>query len=466
MVFSSLTFLYLFLPLAIVPYFLWKNRVYRNALLLVLSLAFYAWGEPKYIVMMLAATVVAYLGGLGMTALSHRPGARKAVFAATVSLVVLNLLVFKYLNFFWDNLSRVLDPGWSIPQIALPIGISFYTFQILSYVIDLYRGQVALQRNFFYLLLYISFFPQLIAGPIVRYSTVEEEILRRRESWADVEAGLKRFIVGLSKKVLLANNVAALAEIIYGGNQAIYGTSMYWLAALAYTFQIYFDFSGYSDMAIGLGRMFGFHFLENFNYPYLSRSATEFWRRWHISLSSWFRDYIYIPLGGSRVGKAKWVRNILVVWGLTGFWHGAEWNFLLWGLYYAGLLVAEKFFLGRWLEKLPSPLRWLYAFFVVNLGWVLFSRTDFGDLTHALHTMFVWQDTSLAQVLSADTEILLALVFLPLAFLFSFPVVQKLPRPKGTVGALAEAVGYGLLLLLCVLSIVSSVYNPFIYFRF
>ena len=281
-----------------------------------------------------------------------------------------------------------------------------------------------------------------------------------------MEAGLKRFIVGLSKKVLLANNVAALAELIYGGNQAIYGTSMYWLAALAYTFQIYFDFSGYSDMAIGLGRMFGFHFLENFNYPYLSHSATEFWRRWHISLSSWFRDYIYIPLGGSRVGKAKWVRNILVVWGLTGFWHGAEWNFLLWGLYYAGLLVAEKFFLGRWLEKLPSPLRWLYAFFVVNLGWVLFSRTDFGDLTHALHTMFVWQDTSLAQVLSADTEILLALVFLPLAFLFSFPVVQKLPRPKGTVGALAEAVGYGLLLLLCVLSIVSSVYNPFIYFRF
>ncbi len=466
MVFSSLTFLYLFLPLAVIPYFLWKNRVYRNTLLLILSLLFYAWGEPKYVVMMLAATVVAYLGGRGMAALDQRPGAKRVVFAVTVCLVVLNLLVFKYLNFFWDNLSRLFSGGWTIPQIALPIGISFYTFQILSYVIDLYFGRVALQKNFFYLLLYISFFPQLIAGPIVRYSTIEDEILHRQESWADVEAGLKRFIVGLSKKVLIANNVAAIAEMIYGGNPYVYGTSMYWLAALAYTFQIYFDFSGYSDMAIGLGRMFGFHFLENFNYPYLSRSATEFWRRWHISLSSWFRDYIYIPLGGSRVGKAKWVRNILIVWGLTGFWHGAEWNFILWGLYYAALLMAEKFFLGKWLEKLPSFFRWLYAFFVVNLGWVLFNRTDFSDLSHALHTMFVWQQTSLAQVISADSDILLALAFLPLAFLFSFPVAKKLPKPKGLAGAVVEDVIYGALFLLSILSIVSSVYNPFIYFRF
>ena len=466
MVFSSLTFLYLFLPLAVIPYFLWKNRVYRNVLLLVLSLFFYAWGEPKYVGMMVAATAVAYFGGRGMAALTGRPGAKKAVFVVTVCLVVLNLLVFKYLNFFWDNAARLFSSNWTIPQIALPIGISFYTFQILSYVIDLYLGRVALQRNFFYLLLYISFFPQLIAGPIVRYSTIEEEILHRQESWADVEAGLKRFIVGLSKKVLLANNVAVFAEMVYGGDPSVYGTAMYWLAALSYTLQIYFDFSGYSDMAIGLGRMFGFHFLENFNYPYLSRSATEFWRRWHISLSSWFRDYIYIPLGGSRVGKAKWVRNILVVWGLTGFWHGAEWNFLLWGLYYAALLVAEKFFLGRWLEKLPSLLRWLYAFFVVNLGWVLFNLTDFAALSHALRTMFVWQETSLANVICADSEILLALLFLPLAFLFSFPVAKKLPRPKGVAGTLAEDVGYGLLFLLSILFIVSSVYNPFIYFRF
>lgn len=466
MVFSSVTFLYLFLPLAVIPYFLWKNRAYRNGLLLVLSLFFYSWGEPQYVVMLLAATVVAYVGGRGMAALAGKQRARKGVFLVTLCLVVLNLLVFKYLNFFWDNVSLLVATDWTLPQITLPIGISFYTFQILSYVIDLYFGRVGLQKNFFYLLLYISFFPQLIAGPIVRYSTIEAEILHRRESWEDVEAGLKRFIVGLSKKVLLANNVAAIAEMIYSGNQSIYGTAMYWLAALAYTMQIYFDFSGYSDMAIGLGRMFGFHFLENFNYPYVSRSATEFWRRWHISLSSWFRDYIYIPLGGSRVGKGKWIRNILVVWGLTGFWHGAEWNFILWGLYYAALLVAEKFFLGRLLEKLPGPIRWLYAFFVVNLGWVLFNLTDFAALSHALHTMFSWQSTNLAQVISTNSNILLALVYLPLALLFSFPLAQKLPRPKTPVGMLLEDGVYGILLILSILFIISSSYNPFIYFRF
>ena len=287
MVFSSLTFLYLFLPLAVLPYFLVKNRTWRNGLLLVLSLFFYAWGEPKYVVMMLAATVVAYAGGLVIETLRGRPKARKVAFVLTVCLVTANLLVFKYANFLWDTLNSIVSTGVTLPTIALPIGISFYTFQILSYVIDLYWGKVHVQRNFFYLLLYVSFFPQLIAGPIVRYSTIEDEILHRKETWDDVEAGLKRFLLGLAKKVLIANNVAAIADMIYQGNQSIYGTALYWLASVAYTMQIYFDFSGYSDMAIGLGRMFGFHFLENFNYPYLSRSSTEFWRRWHISLSSW-----------------------------------------------------------------------------------------------------------------------------------------------------------------------------------
>ena len=466
MVFSSLTFLYLFLPLAVIPYYLCKNRAYRNGLLLVLSLLFYSWGEPKYVVMMLAATVVAYLGGLGMIAKKERHRQKKAIFVVTVSLVVLNLLGFKYLNFFWDNLNLLVPTGLTLSKIALPIGISFYTFQILSYVIDLYFGRVTLQRNFFYLLLYISFFPQLIAGPIVRYSTIEEEILHRRESWEDVTEGLKRFILGLGKKVIIANQVAAIAESIYTGNPDIYGTTMYWIAALAYTMQIYFDFSGYSDMAIGLGRMFGFHFLENFNYPYLSRSATEFWRRWHISLSSWFRDYIYIPLGGSRVGKGRWVWNILIVWGLTGFWHGAEWNFILWGLYYAVLLVLEKLVLGHVLDKLPSLVRWLYAFFVVNLGWVLFNLTDFTQLAHALHTMFVWQGTDLAGVLEANSSVLYGLIYLPLAFLLSFPLVKKLPKRNTCVGALLEDGAYGLLFLVSVIFIVSSSYNPFIYFRF
>jgi alginate O-acetyltransferase complex protein AlgI len=381
-------------------------------------------------------------------------------------LIVANLLVFKYLNFFWDNLTLLFPTEKTIAAIALPIGISFYTFQILSYVIDLYWGRVGLQKNFFYLLLYISFFPQLIAGPIVRYSTVEDEIRNRQESWEDVAAGLKRFIVGLGKKVLLANNVAAIAELIYAGNQDVYGTAWYWVAAFAYTMQIYFDFSGYSDMAIGLGRMFGFHFLENFNYPYLSRSATEFWRRWHISLSSWFRDYIYIPLGGSRVGKGRWVRNILIVWGLTGFWHGAEWNFILWGLYYAALLVLEKLVLGKLLDRLPGAVRWLYAFFVVNVGWVLFNLTDFTQLTHALRTMFVWQSSSLGQVISTDSAVLYGVIYLPLALLFSFPVAKKLPKPKTALGEGIACAGYGVILVVCILCIISSSYNPFIYFRF
>ena len=464
MVFSSLTFLFLFLPLAVIPYYIWNNRTWRNGLLLVLSLFFYAWGEPKYVVMMVLASLIAYLGGLGMA--SSQGKKKKAIFLTAVVLIVLNLLVFKYTNFFWDNLSGLFSLDKEIRQIALPIGISFYTFQILSYVIDLYFGRVALQRNFFHLLLYVSFFPQLIAGPIVRYSTIEEEILHRKESWEDVEAGLKRFILGLAKKVLLANNAAAIAEIIYNGNVEVYGTAMYWLAAFAYTMQIYFDFSGYSDMAIGLGRMFGFHFLENFNYPYVSKSATEFWRRWHISLSSWFRDYVYIPLGGSRVSKAKWVRNILVVWGLTGFWHGAEWNFILWGLYYAALLVLEKFVLGKILDRLPVVIRWLYAFLVVNLGWVLFNLVDFSQLSHALHTMFLWQPTSLAQVLATDSAVLYGLLYLPICFLLSFPVFSKLPRKEGPVWALVYDALYGILFLTCIVCIVSSVYNPFIYFRF
>ncbi len=304
MVFSSLSFLYLFFPLCALAYYAGKNRVWRNSVLLAFSLVFYAWGEPKNIALLLLASFAAYAGGLWMERLKERgcSRGRRAVFWAAVVLLAGNLFVFKYLNFFCDNLGGLLGQALPVPRIALPIGVSFYTFQILSYVIDLYRGETGLQRNFFYLTLYVSFFPQLIAGPIVRYQTIEEEILRRQESLADVTAGAKRFIVGLAKKVLIADNVGGIAQLIYQGDPQVYGSLMLWLAALAYALQIYFDFSGYSDMAIGLGRMFGFHFLENFNYPYISRSITEFWRRWHISLSTWFRDYVYIPMG--EIGRA------------------------------------------------------------------------------------------------------------------------------------------------------------------
>ena len=299
MVFSSITFVYAFFPLVAAAYYLSKNRVYRNVVLLLASLLFYSWGEPRFLLLMLAATLAAYCGGLLMERCTAH---RKLILIVTVVLLVGNLFVFKYLNFFSENLSALF--GWSaLPKLTLPIGISFYTFQILSYVIDLYRGEIRVQRNYFYLLLYVSFFPQLIAGPIVRYETVEQEIQERHESIDDVAAGLRRFILGLAKKVILANNIARIAETIYAGDSAVYGTTLYWLAAVAYALQIYFDFSGYSDMAIGLGRMFGFHFLENFDHPYTALSITDFWRRWHISLSTWFRDYVYIPLGGNRVKK-------------------------------------------------------------------------------------------------------------------------------------------------------------------
>ena len=472
MVFSSLTFLYLFLPLAVIPYFLWKNRVYRNVLLLVLSLFFYAWGEPKYVGMMVAATAVAYFGGRGMAALTGRPGAKKAIFVVTVCLVVLNLLVFKYLNFFWDNAARLFSSNWTIPQIALPIGISFYTFQILSYVIDLYLGRVALQRNFFYLLLYISFFPQLIAGPIVRYSTIEEEILHRQESWADVEAGLKRFIVGLSKKVLLANNVAVFAEMVYGGDPSVYGTAMYWLAALSYTLQIYFDFSGYSDMAIGLGRMFGFRFLENFNLPYSSRSIKEFWRRWHISLSSWFRDYLYIPLGGNRKGRARTNLNKLIVFFATGLWHGANWTFVLWGLWHGLFSTLEG--VGAVPRRLTqSRLGHLYTMLVVVLGFTLFRAetiTQAGVMFRAMFTGFTF--------LPANTLTLIALLdlktvcLLVVALLFALGIPQffweklKAAGVPGGVRSAAGALGYSALFGVSVLTLAGATFNPFIYFQF
>ena len=463
MIFSSLTFLCAFLPLTALLYLLCRNRVWRNGVLLAASLVFYAWGEPRFILLLLLAAAEGYLGGL----LIERKRSR-AVLAVTVALLVGNLAVFKYLGFFCENLSPLIPALGRVPALALPIGISFYTFQILSYVIDLYRGKVAVQRNFLSLLLYVSFFPQLIAGPIVRYETVEKEIRDRSESLADAAVGLRRFIRGLAKKVLLANTVALLPDAIYAGDPAVFGTASYWLAALGYTLQIYFDFSGYSDMAIGLGRMFGFHFLENFDYPYVSRSITEFWRRWHISLSTWFRDYVYIPLGGNRVSRGRWIFNILVVWALTGFWHGAQWNFILWGLYYAALLLIEKLLLGKWLEKLPSAVRWVYTFFFVNLGWVLFDRTDFASLKNALQTLFVYRPTDWAGVFASDLSLLVSCLAVIPALVLSFPIlrrpIEKLPRTLA--GTIALDVICVILLALSIASLISTQYNPFIYFRF
>ena len=468
MVFSSLPFIYFFFPVVFLLYFICKNRVYRNVVLLLASLLFYSWGEPKFLLLMLAATLAAYLGGLLINRFQRldRPKLKKLVCTVTVVLLVANLFTFKYLNFAADNLNALFGTSCALPHIALPIGISFYTFQILSYVIDLYRNKVGVQRNFFYLALYVCFFPQLIAGPIVRYQTIEHEIRSRYETLDDVAAGIKRFILGLAKKVILANSVAAVADTVYQSNPSVYGGAMYWVAAVAYTLQIYFDFSGYSDMAIGLGRIFGFHFLENFDHPYIALSITDFWRRWHISLSTWFRDYVYIPLGGNRVSKPRWILNILIVWGLTGFWHGAQWNFLLWGLYYALLLLLEKLVLHKLLDRLPKILRWLYTMFFVTVGWVIFNLTDFTQLLDALRMMFTLPSTDWIGVVAANTSILYALFYLPLGLVCMLPLQGKLKLKDSTGGVLVSHVLYFLLAGICIIFIVSSKYNPFIYFRF
>jgi len=468
MVFSSLSFIYFLFPLVIVLYFAVKNRIWRNVVLLIASLLFYSWGEPKRIALMLLATMVAYIGGL-MMARFDRSGQntiKRISCAVSVILLIANLFVFKYFNFFVDNINVLFGADIKLQEIVLPIGISFYTFQILSYVIDLYRGKVKLQRNYFYLLLYVSFFPQLIAGPIVRYSTVEDEILNRRENMDDVMSGTKCFIIGLSKKVLIANNVGAIAEMIYAGDTAVFGGAMYWIAAIAYTLQLYFDFSGYSDMAIGLGRIFGFHFPENFNYPYISCSVTEFWRRWHISLSSWFRDYVYIPLGGNRTSKGRWILNILIVWGITGFWHGANWNFLLWGLYYGVLLLLEKLLLGKLLERIPKFFGWIYTMFFVIIGWVLFNITDMQQLMNAFRIMFTLPPTDWLAATAKNIAVMKGLFYIPLGILCSFPIVKKIDCSKTFVGTLVSHGVHFVLLMLCIITIISTKYNPFIYFRF
>ncbi|MBQ3099888.1 MAG: MBOAT family protein [Clostridia bacterium] len=468
MVFSTLTFLFLFFPLVFILYYLSPNRVYRNTVLLIFSLIFYGWGEPKFILLMLTASLVAYIGGLCMQKFeeTNRLKAKKITFIITSVLLISNLFIFKYLNFFVANINLLFPKTELVTNLVLPIGISFYTFQILSYVIDLYRKKIGVQRNYFYLTLYLAFFPQLIAGPIVRYETIEDEIRTRKESLDDIVCGMRRFIVGMAKKVIIANNTGAIATAIYSGDKEIYGMPFYWIAAVAYALQIYFDFSGYSDMAIGLGRMFGFHFLENFDYPYIATSITNFWRRWHISLSSWFRDYVYIPLGGNRVPKYRWIFNICVVWALTGFWHGASWNFVLWGVYFAALLLIEKFLLHKILEKLPKFICWLYTFILVLISWVIFNLTDFSQMLSVLRHMFSLRFTDPINAVLTDTSILYGLFYIPLGIICMFPWAKKF-KPKKT--AVNEFILNSVSIVLFAISVcftIASTYNPFIYFRF
>ena len=438
MLFSSNTFLFGFLPAVVVLYYLCPRHC-RNVLLLVSSLIFYGWGEPKYVLLMLVSILLNYFCGLAAARQQSRQRSTRGVLVLGVVLNLGMLGFFKYGKFFF---------GSAFPDIPLPIGISFYIFQAMSYLIDVCRREVEVQKNVLTFGTYVTLFPQLIAGPIVRYRDVAEMLESRRENLPQFSRGVQRFVVGLSKKVLLANTFGAAWNAL----QVTAGTAAAWLGLLCYTLQIYFDFSGYSDMAIGLGQLFGFTFLENFNYPYISASITEFWRRWHISLSTWFKEYVYIPLGGNRKGLARQIFNILVVWLLTGLWHGASWNFVLWGVYYAALLILEKCWLLKAGEKLPLVLRRMLTMVLVMLGWALFYFENLGALGAFLGRLFT-------AVPSAGIAFYLPVT--ALGCLCATPALKRVKLPDGVRWGLCVV-----LLLLCVASLARQSYNPFIYFRF
>jgi len=461
MVFSSLNFLFLFFPAVLAVYFLVPFRA-KNAVLLLASIFFYAWGEPVYVILMMLNILLNYVTGIQMEAASDRRK-RKFQLAAGVAVNLLLLGFFKYSGFLVGIIGDItgITIAWKEP--GLPIGISFYTFQALSYVIDVYRRRVKVQHNLVDFAAYITMFPQLVAGPIVTYSQIETQLTSRKITLAGCGAGLERLILGLSKKVILANNLGAMHTQI----QAMTDRSVLlaWLGAVAYTLQIYFDFSGYSDMAIGMGKILGFQFPENFDFPYLADSITSFWRKWHMTLSGWFRDYLYIPLGGNRRGAARHILNLMIVWFLTGLWHGAGWNFVLWGVYYGILLVLEKYILDPLLSKAPGVIRHIYTLFLVNLGWVLFSNTQFGQMTAYLGDMFGagtggFADSAFLYYLKSN------LILLILSIIACSPVLRKLLNRISRRSSIAAAVICIVLFLVCTAFLVYGSYNPFLYFRF
>ena len=467
MVFSSATFLFLFLPAVLILYYnpIFKSLTFRNAVLIFSSIFFYAWGEPVFVALMLLSIMFNWFFGLGVAKYRETAVAKAKLCVALSVIINLGMMfVFKYLTFTLENINMLFGTDVNTLNIALPIGISFFTFQAMSYVIDVYRGDGMVQKNPFNVALYISFFPQLIAGPIVRYQTIAEQINFRKESFDDFSNGVYRFMLGFVKKVLIANNVAAVADEIFGMDGISVSTA--WIGAIAYTLQIFFDFSGYSEMAIGLGKMFGFHFLENFNYPYISKSVSEFWRRWHISLGTWFRDYVYFPLGGSRVKKkSRLVFNLLVVWFLTGVWHGANWTFVVWGLMYFVILTLEK------LLNFPQKLKFfshIYTMLFVIIGWVIFRAESLTQAVDYLKTMFFVSGAPLF-----DNKAIFFLdnykFYLIAGILASFPIMQKIKEKikiNPTVYGCVSTVCLFVMFAISLTFTIKGSYNPFIYFNF
>jgi len=469
MLFSSLIFLFMFLPLFFICYFIAGKRKNRNIILLLFSLAFYAWGEPIYIVLMILSIVFNYYIAIYMEKLKKSERKRKQIFIFGIVINILALAVFKYLDFIIDTVNII--PSFNIPlaNIALPIGISFYTFQIMSYIIAVYQKKVKVQKSILYLGCYIAAFPQLIAGPIVRYSDVDEEIEERHESIQLFASGIRRFIIGFGKKIIIADNLAFVASQIFMGSANEYGFIGSWIGIICYGLQVYYDFSGYSDMALGLGKMLGFNYLENFNYPYIAKSVTDFWRRWHISLSSFFRDYVYIPLGGNRCSILKHIRNILIVWLLTGLWHGAEWTFVFWGGYFGIILMAEKYFIGKYLEKSPSIIQHLYTLLVVIISWVLFRSASVKEMLDISSSMLFINGLGNIKYLEYFQIIQVKYIIIFITGIIATIPFKNLFITKINKSPKLQYFGDILLIIIMLLSllmILSGSYSPFIYFRF
>ncbi len=461
MVFSSLNFLFIFLPVFLILYYVIPFKA-KNLVLLIASIIFYAWGEPVYVILMLLNIGFNYVAGRQFEYLhDERSRKKQLIIAVIVNLFLLGF--FKYAGLFTNTLNAIFKLGIEWKGLPLPIGISFYTFQALSYVIDVYRGKVHVQRNIIDFGAYITMFPQLIAGPIVRYDQVERQLRRRKISWAKAGFGMNRFLFGLGKKVLLANNLGMLYTAIQAADSRSFLTA--WLGAIAYSMQIFFDFAGYSDMAIGLGKMLGFDFAENFDYPYISSTVTEFWSRWHISLATWFREYVYYPLGGNRVGVARHILNLLIVWGLTGLWHGANWNYVIWGLYYGVILILEKYILSPLLKRLPKVVKHIYTLLLVIFGMAIFGNNDFSAMGAYMKNMIGGGVTGFA-----DAAFLYYfksnLILLLLSVFFCLPVFRKLMAKTEKEKPLINLIFGIAIFILSVGFLVSGSFNPFLYFRF
>jgi len=461
MVFSSITFLFYFLPIVLGIYYIVPNKI-KNIVLLLASMFFYFYGEPKYVAIMVISIVVTYLFGILIDKYKKHS---KLFLILSICASAGILVYFKYINFIIENINLWLTNKIDFIYVVLPIGISFYTFQLISYTIDVYRGEAKVQKNILKLAMYISLFPQLIAGPIVRYTTVEEQIENREYSFEKFALGVRRFIIGLGKKVLIANVLGELTNLFLSSNET--SILFYWMYGIANMLQIYFDFSGYSDMAIGLGKMFGFDFLENFNYPYIATSVTDFWRRWHISLSSWFRDYIYIPLGGNRVSKLKWFRNILVVWILTGLWHGAAWNFIFWGVYFGILLILEKVFLDKYLQKLPKIFSRIYVLLIVMISFIIFSGESVTQIMQNIGGLVGITDI---QLISQESLYYFKSYFMVLviAIIASTPILKNIfnSEKMHKITNVLEPLYLLLIFVICTSYIIDGSFNPFLYFRF